>query len=426
MILAEILAIELRKNPNLKGILIHQISKVLGQFADDIDLYLWGKKQNVDEAIKTIKLFGDHSGFRISYEKTTLYKMGNLKKSDAKWYSKQGINKNVSEINVLGVIVTKSNALLPKNYEPLIEKTQAILRLWKKHRLDLFAKVLVINTLIAFLFVYKMTVLPNMTETMFKKLDSVMEDFLWDGKKAKIPLRVLQANKYEGGAGLVNFRLKQVSLKASWVKILKTDTFLADITLSKLKMVNIGEKIWECNLSPKDTIKLAANGSFWHEVLVDWTKLNYVNEVGESDVAKQCLWYNSHIKAGGQVLFMKKAFDEGLVYVNQLFDGTSGKILPYEVAHGLFELKIMEYNTLISAIPLEWKRMMPRIIQANRVALSEFQQFIVRKHEVSYYYKKVNSTLCILKELYQKWNRKFPTLGTDFDTFCEAFVNIFK
>ena len=42
LILAEVLAIEMRKNPKIKGFWIQDILHILGQYADDMDMYLWG------------------------------------------------------------------------------------------------------------------------------------------------------------------------------------------------------------------------------------------------------------------------------------------------------------------------------------------------------------------------------------------------
>ena len=53
-----------------------------------------------------------------------------------------------------------------------------------------------------------------------------MEKFLWNDKRRKIPKNVMQANKNEGGAGFVNFELKDLSLKVKWVQTLNQDTMI--------------------------------------------------------------------------------------------------------------------------------------------------------------------------------------------------------
>ena len=63
--LAEVLAIQLRNNVKLEGIVVNAIHKLLGQYADDIDLYLKGDPENIRFVFKTFEEFKGQSGFRI-------------------------------------------------------------------------------------------------------------------------------------------------------------------------------------------------------------------------------------------------------------------------------------------------------------------------------------------------------------------------
>ena len=42
LLIAELLAIKIRNNSDIKGVDVNSIHKMLGQYADDMDLYLWG------------------------------------------------------------------------------------------------------------------------------------------------------------------------------------------------------------------------------------------------------------------------------------------------------------------------------------------------------------------------------------------------
>ena len=72
LILAEVLAIEIRKNPNIKGFLINDIMKLFGQYADDIDLYIRADEKSLNEIINIFARFELQSGFKINYEKIAL------------------------------------------------------------------------------------------------------------------------------------------------------------------------------------------------------------------------------------------------------------------------------------------------------------------------------------------------------------------
>ena len=64
----------------------------------------------------------------------------------------------------------------------------------------------------------------------------------------------------------------------------------------------------------------------------------------------QYIWFNSYIKVNSNVIFYEKPYKEGLKYIGQLVD-TNGKRIPTEIICMMFEITIMEYNSLWSAIP---------------------------------------------------------------------------
>ena len=134
--IAEVLAVELRKNPNIKGFMINEIKSILGQFADDMDLYLNDKK-SVDEAIKTISTFEKSSGFKVNYDKTVLYRLGSLAKVDAQKYCAK-LSWSETELNILGVNIThKIEKTIQSNYERILVKVGATLNVWRRRNLSL-------------------------------------------------------------------------------------------------------------------------------------------------------------------------------------------------------------------------------------------------------------------------------------------------
>ena len=83
--------------------------------------------------------------------------------------------------------------------------------------MSLMGKVVIINSLMASLFVYKMQVLPRISERIALEIKSAIEAFLRQGKHAKIPLNTLMLNKEDGGLGLVNICVKHESLLCNWI-----------------------------------------------------------------------------------------------------------------------------------------------------------------------------------------------------------------
>ena len=207
LIIAEILAIALRANQNIEGITIKDIKNILNQFADDMDIFSMCQEESLKAIFYELENFRNHSGFTISYEKTTLYRIGSLRHSCAQLYDMSQVQWTNEDINVLGVTIAHEE-IVQKNYDDLIGKTNQVLNSWKNRNLSLLGKVQVVNTLVASLFVYKMMVLPTIPDKTIKQIDNIIRDFIWNKKKSKIAYAILQNSTREGGANLVNLKIK--------------------------------------------------------------------------------------------------------------------------------------------------------------------------------------------------------------------------
>ena len=265
LILVEILAIELRKNKDIQGFAINEIMWFLGQYADDIDLYLKGTHSAINTAYRVINKFQECSGFKINYDKTAIYKIGSLRKSNAKFYTKEQVSWLTTHINVLGVNISANENMFHLNYNEILNKMGAVFQSWQNRNLSLMGKVVICNTMVASLFIYKMTVLPKMPKKLITKINRILTEFIWNGKWAKIALDILQTHPEEGGLGLANFEFKDWSLKISWVQIINSDEYVKEFAYRKLCKI-IRDYIWKCNINQRDVIKIFGK-SFWTDVL---------------------------------------------------------------------------------------------------------------------------------------------------------------
>ena len=127
VILIELLAVKIRKNRKIKGIKIKEEELLLTQFADDMGLLLDNNQQSWSELENVLNHFQNLSGMKINYDKTTIYRIGSLKHTNAKFYSKHNLHWSNQPVKVLGIIITNDQQqLLKLNYEALICKTEAI------------------------------------------------------------------------------------------------------------------------------------------------------------------------------------------------------------------------------------------------------------------------------------------------------------
>ena len=240
---------------------------------------------------------------------------------------------------------------ITKNYTVIIKKAKSIMQTWAARNLSLLGKVSIINTLIASLFVYPMSVLPLMPRRMVEEIHNEFERFIWNGHKPKIPLRVLQKPKFNGGLGLVNIYEKDAVLKLSWIKRLYDDEKMACLAHHIIDK-DLNYKIWMCNLKEEDIDKVAGKdrvGAFWADVLPVWARYNYSNK----EASNHILWWNSLIRVNDTPIYLPTAMKKGLFRVRQLYEGNV--LISAKLANELYGLSIMEYNSIVSAIPKQCK-----------------------------------------------------------------------
>ena len=184
LVIAEKLAISLRTNQDISGIDINGIKQLLNQFADDMDICSLNNEKSIRGIEQELDQFRKQSGFTVSYDKTTMYRIGSLRHSNATLYAMDEFVWSKEDIKVLGITISHED-ILQKNYSNIGEKVSKILKSWTNRGLSFMGKVQIINTLVASLFVYKMMVLPSIPNNVVKNINNWIRDFIWNGGKIK-------------------------------------------------------------------------------------------------------------------------------------------------------------------------------------------------------------------------------------------------
>ena len=344
---AEVLAILIRNNKKIKGIPVKEIINLINQYADDMDIASLYDQTSLDEICNELEFFHEQTGFTVNYDKTKLYRIGLLKNSSAKLVTQKEIAWTNEPINILGIWVSHNpDQVLKINYLPLIQKAKEILESWTHRNLSLFGKINVINTLVGSTFVYRLTVLENMPQDMLKQLENMIVKFLWDGKKAKIPIEILQRNKFMAGQRLVDLAAREKSLKATWIQTISDDSSIANIAFNTINW-KLKEWVFDCNLAPTDVKYMEIRNRFWSDMLKAWCEYNYENE--NTYDTDQPIWYNSNIRINNRPVFWEKCFRKGLWKISQLYE--DGQPISFNKAYELYELTFMDLHSIVEAIP---------------------------------------------------------------------------
>ena len=189
---------------------------LLMQFADDLGLIMQYDQRSWDAVTQEFMKFQRNTGLLINYEKSVVYRIGSLR--NTKCYSARKLIWTNEPFKALGLMLTADKQQLIKlNIDPIIARAEAIMDLWTTRGLSLFGKILIINSLVGSLFTYIFAVLPLIPEHYVKKLNRLFRKFIWNGKRDKITLKILQTLKNDGGAGLTNIKERDKAAKIIWV-----------------------------------------------------------------------------------------------------------------------------------------------------------------------------------------------------------------
>ena len=225
--------------------------------------------------------------------KTTIYRIGSLKGTDAKIYTNKSFTWSDEDIDMLGMKISNAEVQNCKQYDVCLDKIQKVAETWYNRHLTLVGKALVINTLMGSLLVYKMSTLPRMRIDQHHRFDKIINTFFWKGGRVKIPLRLLRLHKEDGGIKLVDLKAKYTAMQMVWVdNIVKNPSFAYAYNMLSGE---IKELIWHVNLKHTHVNSVVPFRSHWSEVLVEWTKLHFNEKPSEDDI----IWFNSLITSQG-------------------------------------------------------------------------------------------------------------------------------
>ena len=349
----EILAHLLLHDPNIHGLDLNGVHNVLAQFTDDTSVYLKFERLCVNTFINILTCVEEQMGLKVSYDKTTIYKIGSLAHSDATIYTRKNFKWSNDPIETLGVTIdldgTGNNEA---NFKVAMQKMRGVCSTWYNRNLTLFGKALVINSLMGSLFVYKLSSVLDINNEQVQEYNKIVRDFIWQGKYPKIALTTLQKSKEQGGIKVMDIVAKQDSLLINWIFKLEEDPVLCECAYQILSPY-LRNMIWNCNLDKKAIIQYFKDiHNFWVCVLLAWSKIHYVEPQSKVQVLNQFIWLNTHIRINNEVIEWKEWIEKSILDISDLYNGTRFKTSQ--------ELNVqwLQLWQIIQSIPVQWRQML--------------------------------------------------------------------
>ena len=204
-----------------------------------------------------------------------------------------------------------------------------------------------------------MMVLPMPTDSQLSKITQMILNFLWKGKKPKIPLQILELDKEKGGLQLTNIAKHHKTLSIKWIKILENNTPMSDYVY-RIINPNLQDLIWKCNLKSANISYVISEETYWSDVLCTWCKINFHHPQNEPEVTSQVIWCNLHIRIGKIIIKLLdnlNLFNARCIYVRDLLTEDYSRFLTARELSAKYVCHVswLWYTSVLKAIPMLWK-----------------------------------------------------------------------
>ena len=179
LLVAGVLAINIRQNKNISGIKNGDIELKITLMAGDTTLFL-ADINSLTLAISTFRQFQNHSGLKLNANKTEIILIGKLENKKVTFPDEIAqIQIKHGPLKALGVWYSYSKSEIIELNINRITNIQTIVNIWRSKMLFLKGKITIIKTLIIpqVQFRFSMIFIPDNT---LNKIDEMLFEFLWD------------------------------------------------------------------------------------------------------------------------------------------------------------------------------------------------------------------------------------------------------
>ena len=358
LLVVEILAIKLRSDTQVKGLKISNLEYKILMMADDMTLALTDIN-SIDKAITNFNKFHKISGLKLNLNKTEIIPIGKLAGTIPI------LPNHLSQIKVkngpfkaLGVWYTLNEIeQISLNFDDRIKSMKSLITIWKPRNLSLKGKILIIKTLILpqIQFLFNMV---TVTHAILKKVDEMFFAFLWNNKTHKIKRATIIAPIEHGGLGMIDIFAVNTASKISWIRKL-FDENDAKWKILFMEMLNIDINLLKYNLNA--TFADKCKTSFHKQIISAWIDIHSTYPKSQKEITSQYILHNRFILVNKEAIEEKffgnqhNYFTRNLKVSDILHEGRFKSLIDLNEHHNL-TINMLAYNSIISAIPKEWKK----------------------------------------------------------------------
>jgi len=400
----EILANNIRQNPEILGVKFYGHTSKISMYADDTTI-LCEDKKSLEICLETIKEFGTIAGLKLNEKKTEFFYLG--VKNDNIFDQKCS-----DRVRLLGIKICHSiEEEVKENLEPAVEKIRKILNMWRARNLSLLGKIYIVKSLGIAQILHILEVLPTPPKAQLKKLEQILYHFIWNDGVTRIRKKIMIGPYDLGGAQMPDVQSLCDTLHIKWIqRLLKGGTNPWRTYIVKtLVPVNINLLLC-CNLAKKDVHELfvAEPCSLWKGIFSSWCDLNFTNRVETAEeIAGQIIWLNSHIKQNSHTILLTKWIQAGVNKIRDLLDDDRTHFLTWENFTHKYNVvcTFLQYYGVLQSIPMCWRSTIRQVsaIYTEPQNPEEILQDLVKRQHRDIYDDIIRKRCDIPEDRFKAW-----------------------
>ena len=386
LLVAETLAAGIRQDTHISGMKMGDNEHSVIQMADDTTLLL-KDPISLQRCLVLFVIYGQISGLRINITKSEAMGLGKYKiLFIVKPY---GLMWKENTLLSLGITFHRDpNKTIETNFNQKFTKVRNLLNMWTQRKLSIKGKITVIKSVVLPQILYISSNL-GVPEWFVSKMNSLLYHFIWGAKMDKVKRATLINRIEKGGLKMIDLETMIQSQRIMWVKrfFKQTEragwTFHFEFLCNKLKISPTD--LFKCNLDPE--FLCTTWPLFYHQMLFAWFHFKSVDcKITPWNIRRECLIYNKNITIGDRYARGRYLpwFQAGLRQIHDLYD-YKGNAYPVSFLEEKYSIQIdiLSYNSLISAIPNDFKMAIRNIpVASNAINHSELPHINVNKKEI--------------------------------------------
>jgi hypothetical protein len=360
VIVVEMMANAIRQSKNISGFKIMKEEFKIVQFADDTCIFV-EDINSLKNVFHILQLFAKCAGLKANKEKTQAIGIG----SSSNYRHKIGINWSDKSVKFLGVYINNNkDKMIEENYTEKINRLQEIVNTWCLRKMTLKGKVIIINSLLVSQFIYLGTVF-HTPKWALKKYKEIILNFLWNKKPPKVKYTNIISDISEGGLKVQDIETKLKAVKVKWLHaICNTDTKCAWKSYLGTYFKEEISQILFHNKSDNDYPVF--KDEFYNELFKTWAEIHFRKPINGEEVCRQLICNNSLIRTEGTPITQNTWKYKEMKFLQNILND-KGSIETKANLEKKYHVQIdpMIYNSMISSIPQEWKRLMKADVNVN-------------------------------------------------------------